>query len=311
MGQVPCSCQTHCEPLVDSENSSTTVKVDRALLQILDEACLTPKKDQEYLPEKTRSYCVARDKIGTIGPSGAPPSPLMQRCPARQTSEDQALRRLAMTVAAHEVAQAAAAQELQSQKSPVHMMDDLQAQQVEASMNHVFRDSLQRVEDSTEVDLDDEHLNDLIENEYTMTSRMKSDPGCLPVVWEESVSQEAADEQEEAREKADKLKAEIEQAKQESANYFLVAEGFASVNSIRRKSLGTSVYPLHVAVERNDAEVVRCLLFARADPTQKTVRPCALCRRQTPKEMAARRNRRGSHAEVLSVLDAAVSCDVS
>merc|ERR1719263_678567 len=120
---------------------------------------------------------------------------------------------------------------------------------------------------------------------------MKSDPGCLPGVWEESVSQDAADEWEEAQEKADSLKAEIEQAKQESANFFLAVEGFASVNSIRRKSLGTSVYPLHVAVERNDVKAVRCLLFARADPTQKTVRPCALCRRRTPKEMAARRNR--------------------
>merc|ERR1712187_524653 len=105
--------------------------------------------------------------------------------------------------------------------------------------------------------------------------------------------------------KAATIQSGREVQQQESAAIFLKAQGFRSVTSKRRKLL-SACYPLHVAVEQNDAEVVRCLPLARADVNQRSSRFCSTGRRWTPREMAARRNRDGSHAEVLAVLEAAL-----
>mmetsp|Transcript_19341 Transcript_19341/g.53105 ORF Transcript_19341/g.53105 Transcript_19341/m.53105 type:complete len:218 (-) Transcript_19341:77-730(-) len=76
---------------------------------------------------------------------------------------------------------------------------------------------------------------------------------------------------------------------------FLAANGFSSVNSKRRR-LMCACYPLHVAVARNDPEMVRMLLQAGADATRTD------SFRRTPWQVARRKNRRGSHEQVLAAL---------
>lgn len=77
---------------------------------------------------------------------------------------------------------------------------------------------------------------------------------------------------------------------------FLATNGFQSVTSKRRRWWEVS-YPLHAAVKHNDADMVRLLLQKAADPSQKDS-PAGL----TPLKLAKRRNRGGSHDEVLSQL---------
>lgn len=83
---------------------------------------------------------------------------------------------------------------------------------------------------------------------------------------------------------------------------FLVDNGFDNVNS-RRSGLLRASYPLHRAVKRNDQEMVRMLLAWGADATQVD------SSKRTPYDYAEKRNRRGSHEEVLRILaQAGQSC---
>lgn len=79
---------------------------------------------------------------------------------------------------------------------------------------------------------------------------------------------------------------------------FLLRNGYDNVNSKKRRLLKSS-YPLHRAVKKNDPGMIRMLLEWGADFTQ------ADSSRRTPHEYAQRRNHRGSHEEVLSILESA------
>lgn len=105
----------------------------------------------------------------------------------------------------------------------------------------------------------------------------------------------------EAREQAlrdeQERRSKQEQAAAEKVAAFLTSFGLTSVKEAKRSSLKKS-YPLHLAVEKNDADMVLLLLQAGADPSQKNFFG------QTPQQMAKRRNYRGSHDKVLSMLGA-------
>lgn len=70
---------------------------------------------------------------------------------------------------------------------------------------------------------------------------------------------------------------------------FLVENGFCGVDAERRTSCG----PLHVAVQQGNASMVRLLLEAGADPNW------ADSHGQTPRQLAARLNKHGTHDEIL------------
>lgn len=76
---------------------------------------------------------------------------------------------------------------------------------------------------------------------------------------------------------------------------FLAANGFNGVNTKRRRML-TSCYPLHVAVQQNDAINVELLIAAGADTS------CRNSLGLTPLQLAQRRNKNGSHAQVLTYI---------
>lgn len=94
----------------------------------------------------------------------------------------------------------------------------------------------------------------------------------------------------------DTRRAERARKDEEELDRFLTAEGFAGPGDKRRRMFRTS-YPLHVAVQKRNAKVVRLLFKAGADPSQRDSRGL------TPAELAQRSQRvrhgRGTHDEVL------------
>eukprot|EP00747_Dinoflagellata_sp_TGD_P215604 gnl/TRDRNA2_/TRDRNA2_88283_c0_seq1.p1 gnl/TRDRNA2_/TRDRNA2_88283_c0~~gnl/TRDRNA2_/TRDRNA2_88283_c0_seq1.p1 ORF type:complete len:256 (+),score=76.84 gnl/TRDRNA2_/TRDRNA2_88283_c0_seq1:84-851(+) len=97
--------------------------------------------------------------------------------------------------------------------------------------------------------------------------------------------------------RAEKEKARALQAKIQS---FLKANGFAGVDAKKKSMLSTS-YPLHKAVKENDAEMVQLLIDAGANPAQKNSSG------QTPRALAEKCNKKGSHDTVLSTLSTPVN----
>jgi len=83
----------------------------------------------------------------------------------------------------------------------------------------------------------------------------------------------------------------------EKVDQFLSSRGFRGARDGRRRLFRTC-YPLHVAVALNDAEMVKLLLQAGADPSQRD------SSRRTPQILARKCNKGGSHEKVLSMLAA-------
>merc|ERR1712060_593660 len=80
---------------------------------------------------------------------------------------------------------------------------------------------------------------------------------------------------------------------------FLKKNGFAGVNDSKRVVLLWKSYPLHAAVEKNNLRVVEMLLAEGANPTQTNSSG------RTATQIAQRKNKKGSHATMLQVLEAA------
>lgn len=79
---------------------------------------------------------------------------------------------------------------------------------------------------------------------------------------------------------------------------FLAENGFDGVGNKRRRMLRPSVYPLHLAAEKGDAQLIRLLLEAGADRLLKDSSS------RTPEDVAKRKNKKGSHDEALAALAA-------
>merc|ERR1711977_554741 len=105
----------------------------------------------------------------------------------------------------------------------------------------------------------------------------------------------ARDAQRHRVEEAEAQLAREQEARDEKIAAFLKAEGFSGVNAGRRKMLKTS-YPLHAAVARNDAAMVKMLLQAKSDPNKRNSSGV------TPGQQALRLNKDGSHYHVLCLL---------
>jgi len=104
-----------------------------------------------------------------------------------------------------------------------------------------------------------------------------------------------AKEEEEAKRKQEK---EVSSAAKSVVDAFLKAEGFKGIFAPRRKCC-RSQYPLHRAVEQLDTEVVKALMRCGADQSQKN------SARQTPRELAEARNKKGDYDDILAALAAA------
>ena len=112
----------------------------------------------------------------------------------------------------------------------------------------------------------------------------------------EQAAQRELEEQE--RKRAEEQRAKDEQDAQQRVNAWLKKNGFSSVNA-KKKSMMSSLYPLHCAVTQNDSAMVQLLIRFGADPKLTN------SSKQTPRQMADKLNKKGSHNEVLAVLPSA------
>merc|ERR1712176_1715575 len=87
------------------------------------------------------------------------------------------------------------------------------------------------------------------------------------------------------------------QMRKEAVSAFLKVNGFKGV-AVGKKSMMMTTYPLHCAVERCDARMVAMLLEEGASSAQKDTFG------KTAEEVAKKKDRKGSHAEVLRALKA-------
>merc|ERR1711967_116516 len=100
------------------------------------------------------------------------------------------------------------------------------------------------------------------------------------------------------RKRAEEQRAKDDQEAQQRVNAWLKKNGFSNVNA-KKKSLMSSLYPLHCAVTQNDSAMVQLLIKFNADPK------LANSSKQTPRQLADKLNKKGSHNEVLAVLPSA------
>lgn len=105
----------------------------------------------------------------------------------------------------------------------------------------------------------------------------------------------------EAREEVRKAQEQRRTLEQQEADAkvscFLKSNGFRGIKEARHRRLNRS-FPLHVAVQKNDPEMVQLLLLGGADPAQKDSSG------KTPQQLAQRFNIGDSHGKVLAMLGA-------
>lgn len=112
------------------------------------------------------------------------------------------------------------------------------------------------------------------------------------ILEEQRLAQQQKEEQERLAEEA---------LRNQFLEYFLKKTGFSSPNWMKLKKgmiKSSFSYPLHAAVEENDAQAVAVLLWAGADKDLRN------SKKQTPLELAEAKNTKtsGSHAEVIAAL---------
>merc|ERR1712224_208707 len=102
---------------------------------------------------------------------------------------------------------------------------------------------------------------------------------------EEDRAREAALKEEEGQRKA-----------QAKVNAWCKANGYANVNSQKKKLFGGSKFPLHEAVAKKDLELVKALIDCGAAKNAKNSKG------QTASELANKNNKDGSMSEFLAAL---------
>jgi len=119
--------------------------------------------------------------------------------------------------------------------------------------------------------------------------------GEQPLVESEERSPKEKDEKEEGSLQEVRLPEEAVGSKAQLDD-FLAKNGFDGVSNKRRRTLQPSIYALHLAAERGDATLVTLLVEAGADASQKDSSG------RTPADVAKKKNRKGSHDEVVALL---------
>jgi len=110
---------------------------------------------------------------------------------------------------------------------------------------------------------------------------------------ERVAGEEATRREEDGRKRA--AEEQLRKQAQEKVDVFLKAKGFKTM-SMPRTSCFTASYPLHVAVQENNAGLVSALLLSGADKKVKNSTG------KTPLEAAEKLNKKGSHAAVMAAL---------
>jgi len=115
---------------------------------------------------------------------------------------------------------------------------------------------------------------------------------------EEAERARQAEEAERARQAEEERLAQERQKRKEAVDSFLKANKFKGVGTSKRSMLSTT-YPLHCAVQKCDVQMVEHLVREGADPQQKNSHG------RTPAELAQKSDKKGSHAAILRTLGGA------
>jgi len=99
-------------------------------------------------------------------------------------------------------------------------------------------------------------------------------------------------EAEQLRQEEEKRMAEEMQRRKDAVDSFLKANKFKGVGTAKRSMLRTT-YPLHLAVEKGDVQLVEDLIREGADALQKNYS-------KTPLQLAQKKDKKGSHAAVIA-----------
>lgn len=83
---------------------------------------------------------------------------------------------------------------------------------------------------------------------------------------------------------------------QVKANKWCKSNGFLDVSSQKKTLRGATKFPLHTAVKHENAEMVGLLLKCGANKGMRD------SKNQTPKELATKMNKNGSHNQILAML---------
>lgn len=134
-----------------------------------------------------------------------------------------------------------------------------------------------------------------------------ADADCLPDSLEEQEELQRQQEAEEAarrkleeleRRHAEEQRAKEDRVARESVNAWMRKNGFEGMHAKKMLSVSTP-YPLHRAVKQNDSVMVQLLLKFGADHSATNTWNLS------PRQLAAKLNKNGSHSEVLTVLPSA------
>jgi len=116
---------------------------------------------------------------------------------------------------------------------------------------------------------------------------------------QERIERERQEQEEEKRRIAEEKRVQQERLEREErekeVTAFLKQHGFASVNGVK-KSFMSSTYALHKAAELGDVKIVAMLLKSGANADQKNSSG------KTAAQVAAKKDKKGSHSAVISVL---------
>merc|ERR1719353_2552470 len=132
-----------------------------------------------------------------------------------------------------------------------------------------------------------------IENDVHFSAEKKA-PGDWNTGIEDQMNERVAQMQEDMQKRSSVNSNEFERSSRQLKDW-LKSNNFFGVNS-KRSRLLSFTYPLHVAAEKNNAEIVQILLLHQADPQQKDSKRC------TALQVAEKKDKKGSHRKTVSAL---------
>jgi len=122
---------------------------------------------------------------------------------------------------------------------------------------------------------------------------------------EEQRRREEAQQRRQAEEERLRVEKEKAEADAETLRNFLTSKGYGEDVNGKRKTMRKHYHPLHDAVAANDADLIRVLLEAKADPALRSSSG------KTALERATKWNKEGSHDQVCTTLQAVTPAEAT
>jgi hypothetical protein len=257
--------QFNCSPCTGNDPAQDTVKFDPSLLCQKDKENVSLGHNIMHRGVAPGDKCAAAN---VAAPTAA------QR---RELAEEEARLNAERQAAAKED-ERQKQEQLELKRKQLRAVEDARLKEEEEQRLEAERKHLQAAEDLRRKQEEDARAA------AEMAERLRQEK-------EAAAAAERTRQEQEQQERMDAQK----QAAIDKVQAFLAEKRFANVNDLR-KSTFKAKRPLHSAVKINDAEIVRCLLLAGADPSLTNSSG------KTPQQVTEGLNKKGSHSGVLAAL---------